>query len=110
MPDAEVGYVFDVGGSLPDLQDFYPANEHEGLDSERFKKLMKDLDQLQAEKNEGGSSSHGGKGRNYWQGVQAGGEGEPFYRDPDVSALFSIGSCISRADADGVGFRGSRRL
>ncbi|RPB00232.1 hypothetical protein L873DRAFT_1789159 [Choiromyces venosus 120613-1] len=74
--DENVGHIFDVGGTVPDLSVFYPGTPSEPLNSERFKYLHKMLDDLQRSKNDAKY------GRNRWQAQQRGGKGEPFYRNP----------------------------
>ena len=48
------------------------------LSSPLYHSLLHALDAMQTTKN-----AAGGGGRNTWQSVQRGGQGEPFYRDPD---------------------------
>ncbi|PWW71609.1 hypothetical protein C7212DRAFT_360508 [Tuber magnatum] len=74
--DENVGHIFDVGGTVPDLSVFYPGTASEPLNSERFKYLHRLLDRLQR------SKSEAKYGRNLWQAEQRGGKGEPFYRNP----------------------------
>ncbi|KAI5803920.1 hypothetical protein EDC01DRAFT_763022 [Geopyxis carbonaria] len=62
-----VGQTFDVGGSIDDLKDFYPPQSPT---------LIKRLKEMQDGKLDG-------RNRNFWQGQQMGGQGEPFYRDPN---------------------------
>ena len=78
LPDGAVGHIFDVGGALPDVGDLFPARADEPLDSERYRKLVRDLQQHDTNKH---TTS---LGRNFWQGQQRGGQGEPFYRNPEV--------------------------
>lgn len=79
LPEVAVGHIFDVGGSIPDLIDLFPASKDEELNSPRHKKLLKDLGVI--DNNKHGTSI----GRNFWQSQQRGGKGEPFYKDPAVS-------------------------
>ncbi|KAG0642267.1 hypothetical protein HOY80DRAFT_917866 [Tuber brumale] len=76
ITEENVGYIFDVGGTVPDLSVFYPGTASEPLNGERFKYLHKLLDDMEHSKNDAES------GRNFWQGEQHGGKGEPFYRNP----------------------------
>ncbi|KAA8903867.1 hypothetical protein FN846DRAFT_1022190 [Sphaerosporella brunnea] len=75
QPNVEVGLVFDVGGTLDDLLELYPAGENEELDSKRYKRVLKKLEDIDVEKH------HVKTNRNFWQGMQRGGQGEPFWRD-----------------------------
>lgn len=89
MKQAFIGLIYDVGTTLPDLSIFYRPTDAQcnpdvatdrkdyGLADCRYESLVKMCDVLQIVKN-----SHDG-GRNFWQGEQTGGHGEPFYRDPD---------------------------
>ena len=83
--NADAGMIYDIGTSLEDLQILYrrkPAKgsekwgEQDEIGSQNFHDLVKKLDEMQALKN-----NHKG-GRNFWQGTQEGGFGEPFFRDP----------------------------
>lgn len=76
--DENVGHIFDVGGTVPDLSVFYPGSPSEPLNSERFRSLHKLLDDIQR------SKSDAKYGRNLWQAEQRGGKGEPFYQNPVV--------------------------
>lgn len=95
ISDAFIGYIYDMGDSLPDLSLLYRqddaaslalcsknADAAYGLADCRYEALIRMCDVLQAAKND----KQGG--RNYWQGRARGGEGEPFYRDAEG---FSIG-------------------
>jgi hypothetical protein len=97
MPNVEVGMVFDVGATLEDLGMLYPENPEEPLDSERFKTVIRLLDEIDRDKH------HARTNRNFWQGMQRGGQSEPFWRDPVVSAFYD--PVESAAD----GNRASRR-
>lgn len=92
MTDAFIGYIYDMGPTLPDLRVLYredtdtnrqscPADTPEeqmqhGPGDCHYEALIREADELQVVKN----SMEGG--RNFWQGLQMGGQGEPFYRDP----------------------------
>lgn len=92
MEDAFIGYIYDMGPTLPDLRVLYREDDEKsrklcaernggetdkhGLGDCRFKELMRELDGLQREKQEREG------GRNFWQAQQMGGQDEPFYRDP----------------------------
>ncbi|KAI9838283.1 MAG: hypothetical protein M1819_005551 [Sarea resinae] len=103
--NANAGFVYDMASTLPDLEVLYrqrpkeytPHSEnkdektdaelerqpgHNGwvedtLNSSEWWRLKSQLDTMQEEKN------HQAGGRNSWQSKQAGGQGEPYYRDPD---------------------------
>jgi len=93
MNDAFVGYIYDVGTSIPDLRALYREDDaasrslcpkdtskeklQYGPGDCRFEALIRILDEVQQVK-----SQHEG-GRNFWQGNQAGGQGEPFFTDPE---------------------------
>ncbi len=89
----EVGKVWDVAGTLDDLEMLYKRGEaslverdQDGIEkrkapiveknSRAYQELLQKLDELQRAKAEKDD-------RNTWQGRQKGGEGEPFYRDSD---------------------------
>ena len=105
---ADAGLIYDVGSSIDDLEVLYrrplpakptntegevDATKHghyrlnvdsryefepeDSLASPAYYDLKSRLETLQREKN------NGTQGRNYWQARQAGGQGEPYYRDPD---------------------------
>jgi len=91
LPNVAVGMVFDVGGTLPDLGALYPTTPDEKLAGERYRRVVKELGDIDVAK-------HTTKnGRNFWQGTQRGGQGEPFYRDPAVSLRILI---LSRREVD----------
>lgn len=74
-----VADLYDVARPLDDLSILYPnpSNPSE-LNSQRYKELKTKLEGYMSEKHR----NKGKKGRNTWQGIQRGGEGEPFWRDP----------------------------
>jgi hypothetical protein len=80
LPNVDVGMVFDVGDTLQDLAEMYPKNKEEGLNSERYKRIVKEFREIDHAK----ITADNPDGRNFWQGRQRGGKGEPFYRDPLV--------------------------
>ncbi|PNS16595.1 Endocytosis protein end4 [Sphaceloma murrayae] len=80
--DAANGLIYDVGSSLDDLLVLYRRGadgkgELEERGAEGYARLRQQADEMQVFKN-----SHEG-GRNFWQGRQDGGRGEPFYRDAE---------------------------
>ena len=110
IENAQAGKVWDVASSVDDLAMLYrrggdsvklrkrnnttqaeaeiqttetkpqsPAEE-QGIQrsSVLYHEVLRTLDTKQHEKN-----AHGGGGRNTWQARQVGGQGEPFYRDPE---------------------------
>jgi hypothetical protein len=83
-PSLSVGELYDVGGTLPDLRLLYPPTPDEALNATRYWKLRDELTKMSNFKH---NDKHGKKGRNFWQAMQRGGQGEPFYRDPKVSFL-----------------------
>lgn len=70
---ADVAKIWDVGGSLPDLEILYRVNDT--LNGTVWHQLQKTLQSMQKEK------VHGKLSRNSWQMQQHGGPGQPFYRD-----------------------------
>lgn len=92
LEDAFVGHIYDVGSTLPDLRMLYREDSKEntnmcpedipldgrkyGLQDCRYEALVDAADKLQHRKN----TANGG--RNFWQTLQKGGQGEPYYRDP----------------------------
>jgi hypothetical protein len=81
--DAHVGSVYDIADSLPDLLALYrttgEGNAAPQTGDAVYKNLRDECDELQRIKNE----NKDGKGRNTWQGLQRGGQGEPWYKDPE---------------------------
>ena len=91
IEQAEAGKIWDVGATLDDLESLYTRGEIKSTgkaslekrkespqkNSPAYKDLLEKLDVLQRGKND-----DQGK-RLSWQGTQKGGQGEPFYRDPD---------------------------
>ncbi|KAG0640481.1 hypothetical protein HOY80DRAFT_1068888 [Tuber brumale] len=67
--DENVGHIFDVRGTVPDLSVSYPWTP-------RIRNLHKLLADIQRSMNEAKY------GRNIWQSEQRGGKGKPFYRNP----------------------------
>lgn len=92
LSDAKAGLIFDVGSTLPDLRVLYREDDAAnramcaedapedtlafGLGDCRHEALIKQAEQFAHLKNTRK------EGRNFWQGEQMGGQGEPFYRDP----------------------------
>ncbi|KAF3903922.1 hypothetical protein ABW21_db0202842 [Orbilia brochopaga] len=75
--DWDAGHIFDLASHLQDLAVLYPAaGEESALDTTRFKELKLELERMMGEKQQNK------KGRNTWQAVQDGGQGEPFWRNP----------------------------
>lgn len=72
--DENAGLIYDVGRSLDDLSILY----HQGAtkNDQGYRDIIPTCDQIQRDKNE---DKHG---RDFWQGRQQGGKGDPFYRDP----------------------------
>ena len=70
---ADVGKIWDVGESLPDLEVLYRINDI--LNGTAWHQLQTKLQSMQKEK------VHGKLSRNSWQMQQHGGLGQPFYRD-----------------------------
>jgi len=97
ISDAFIGYIYDMGDSLPDLELLYRLDNEDsarlcggggpqdssssslayGLGDCRYEALIRICDEMQGRKN--GNKA----GRNYWQGRARGGQGEPFYRDAE---------------------------
>jgi len=97
IENAEAGKVWDVASTLDDLTALYtrgeppkmikredaavpppaPAAGSAARNSPAYKALLQKLDEMQHAK----ATAEGG--RNTWQARQRGGQGEPFYRDPD---------------------------
>ncbi len=97
IENAEAGKVWDVASTLDDLAALYtrgeppkmikredaavpppaPAAGSAARNSPAYKALLQKLDEMQHAK----ATAEGG--RNTWQARQRGGQGEPFYRDPD---------------------------
>ena len=90
MEDAHAGLVYDIANSLDDLLVLYrqtpapnskrktsPSPSQDTLASPAYHNLTQTLDAMQTWKNTNID------GRNVWQHVQGGGQGEPFYIDPD---------------------------
>ena len=75
IEEATTGIVFDVGSSLDDLARLYVRDP--ARNGNAYTSLISTLEEMQHNKNEG--AEH----RNKWQSRQRGGQGEPFYRDPD---------------------------
>jgi hypothetical protein len=55
---------------------FFPKSPDEPVNGTRFKDLYNLLEEMEKHKVE--------NDRNFWQGEQKGGRGEPFYRNPEV--------------------------
>jgi hypothetical protein len=70
---ADVGKIWDVGESLPDLEILYCVNDT--LNGTAWHELQGKLQLMQKEK------VHGKLSRNSWQMQQHGGRGQPFYSD-----------------------------
>lgn len=93
LDDADGAKIWDVSTSLDDLELLYQRGakatkskkdltvraEDEAFqrNSPMYQDLLRSLDEMQNQKN----SDRGG--RNAWQAHQHGGQGEPFYRDPE---------------------------
>lgn len=97
IEDAKAGLVYDVASAVDDLEIFYrrkspnvkrddappppptesaaPSIKPDGRNSPEYHELLDKLDEMQRAKNEDKA------GRNTWQSMQQGGQGEPFYRD-----------------------------
>jgi hypothetical protein len=92
MPMADAGHIFDVGGSI-DLNLLFrrkidSANPPTSIvelaklpEDERNGTSFGEL--VEATKHQTDIKLHGEEVRNAWQYEQQGGEGEPFYRDPE---------------------------
>lgn len=89
IEDVDLAYIFDVADTLPDPSLLFPGGGGGGgagypellhhqveIGASRWGKLRALLTGLDTEKNTNSG------GRNYWQARQAGGRGEPFWRDP----------------------------
>ncbi|ODQ50465.1 hypothetical protein SAICODRAFT_31987 [Saitoella complicata NRRL Y-17804] len=71
--ECTAGHIFDVGAAIANLSDFF----FEPKDMDHYRELKVELDALHDDK-------HGHPtGRLSWQKGQTGGEGEPFYVDPN---------------------------
>lgn len=68
--NVDAGHIFDVGWPLPDLRRLYPAAPNETLGGERYRDVVRHLREIDAAKH----AINGG--RNFWQGMQRGGQGE----------------------------------
>ena len=93
LEDAEAGKIWDVSTSLDDLELLYrrgtkatkskkdlsvrAQDEASQLNSPIYQDLLRTLDDMQHQKHSNNA------GRNTWQAYQRGGQGEPFYRDPE---------------------------
>ncbi|CCG82516.1 Predicted protein [Taphrina deformans PYCC 5710] len=77
LKSIEMPSIYDSVQPLADLSVFFPADEHESRNSTRHQKLSRTLIHGQALKG-------GGDNRNRWQNVQTGGQGEPYYKGPNV--------------------------
>jgi hypothetical protein len=97
IEDVSAGKIWDVGTSLDDLETLYrrgmksskakrgeagkaveaKAATSAERNSPLYQELLRMLDEMQEHKN---SNT---EGRNFWQARQRGGQGEPFYRDPE---------------------------
>jgi hypothetical protein len=83
LKEVSIGMVYDIGSTLDDLLVLYrrkPAvsgkwGDEDTAVSDQWKNLTSTLDGMQRWKNENEM------GRNFWQGQQQGGQGEPFYVD-----------------------------
>ncbi|KAF2434583.1 hypothetical protein EJ08DRAFT_693610 [Tothia fuscella] len=93
--ESKTGLIYDIGSSLQDLLILYrrkppinqgnswtmsrtsPWGEEDELNSPAYQDLVRELDQMQVDKNSDA------RGRNTWQASQNGGKGEPYYRDPE---------------------------
>ncbi|KAK6351004.1 hypothetical protein TWF718_004182 [Orbilia javanica] len=79
LDPVDAGLVYDVASHLKDLSVLYPDEGHESeLNTTRFNDLKKELKFMMEEK----QNNTGPSGRNYWQARQDGGQGEPFWRNP----------------------------
>jgi hypothetical protein len=78
----DVGDVWDMYESLPDLEVLYRVGDTRN--SSQWHEMQATFHRMQDDKNDGEKHP-----RNDWQITQSGGQGEPFYRDPDgfVEAL-----------------------
>ena len=88
----------DGGAPAPEATAVKPTEEN-GVQrsSVMYHEILRSLDTKQHEKN-----AHGGGGRNTWQARQIGGQGEPFYRDPEgfeesILSLMEWGKLTYRA-------------
>ena len=72
LVDMDVPYIFDMADSLRDLSVFFPSRNENFL-SPHYHRLKASLEAMRDKKVSGE--------RNTWQGVQAGGRGEPYWRD-----------------------------
>jgi hypothetical protein len=73
---ADIGNVWDMYESLPDLAVLYRVGDTKN--SSKWHEMQEMLKGMQDDKNDGEQHP-----RNDWQFTQTGGQGEPFYRDPD---------------------------
>jgi hypothetical protein len=73
---ADVGNVWDLYESLPDLAVLYRNGDTKN--STTWHEMQQKFKSMQDDKNDGNKHP-----RNDWQLAQAGGQGEPYYRDPD---------------------------
>ena len=72
----DVGNFWDMYESLPDLAVFFRAGDTKN--STTWHEMQHTLKGMQDDKNDGGKHP-----RNDWQMIQTGGQGEPFYRNPE---------------------------
>jgi hypothetical protein len=120
----EAGEVFDLAESLQDLEVLYrkklvevkaingtqeriethPSEEEDTKDSEQYKNLWEELSLIQ------NSKLSDSRGRNTWQARQGGGQGEPFYRDPQVRTFPSPKTQISHSLTNLPGLRTHHRF
>jgi hypothetical protein len=86
---ADVGNVWDMYDSLPDLAVPYLAGDTKNIT--RWHEMQQKFKNMQDDMNDGNKHP-----RNDCQLAQSGGQGEPYYRDPDGFAEATRDQCSSR--------------
>jgi hypothetical protein len=86
---ADVGNVWDMYDSLPDLAVPYLTGDTKNIT--RWHEMQQKFKNMQDDKNDGNKHP-----RNDCQLAQSGGQGEPYYRDPDGFAEATRDQCSSR--------------